>query len=881
MTQQIVSKAVGIDLGTTNSAVAVMNPADNDILIHRDKVTKSSTTPSCVWRSPAGGELVVGRKAFARKGSTPEPVTSVKRLMGTRTTVDLAGEAYTPQQVSAAILREMKNQIEQDVAGFDTDGARWIVDRAVVTVPAYFDQPQIDATREAAEQAGLEVLGLLHEPTAAASHYCWRTATQNGTFLVYDLGGGTFDVSILRCTAGTFEVLGISGNNRLGGDDVDAAVARHLQKMLQEDGYALDLDVANDPEDALRFSQLKILAEGAKKALTERTEYVLRDAGRLLDKNGEPVVIETLLERDELDAVARPFIERTFTYCDEAIARASERAGITLADVDHIILAGGSTHMPLVRQMVTDQLCAGPAPDSPRQVRAACAEPVYEQVDTVVALGAAVRAAAVGGLAVYDQDRTVRVSFHGTATTGRSATSVGGTVQALTDSLDLSDGQVRLVTAGFEDQVDLSPEGAFAFRDVPVQPDAESSLTFEVYDAYGDLRATAGRQLAHTSGEQRPDGGMGGAAINAKAILMEVDYGDGRTGHKELVPAMQQLPFESPDFEFAHPGKERVELRLFQQSVPIQIITVLVPSSTPRGTAIRLTVSMYENAAIAVRGSIGDVSFDVPIEVPVERDMPSEDEAAELRKRFQENVGYLPAGPQNTAKAEWTVAEKAFREAKERGDVAAAVHEFRELEKAVGSVARHGGELQPPKAEFDELVSDCLGLHAQLAQDGVPEGKTFDAPEIARGIEEQRRRGEQVHAARDQRAYGEVIQQLQRVFTYMRGLMRTAPATEIPAAVRAASQLRADMKGTEELIRVADATGRAAESRELAEIHGKLRVQEARIATDPDAVLRDISKLNARLRQLARMLIDVRGGDTAGIPIILGGSGGPGTGGHQ
>src|SRR5690349_23721846 len=112
MTQQIVSKAVGIDLGTTNSAVAVMNPADSEIVLHRDPVTKSATTPSCVWRAPSGGELVVGRKAFARKGSTPEPVTSVKRLMGTRQTARLGSEELTPPQVSAAILREMKQQIE-------------------------------------------------------------------------------------------------------------------------------------------------------------------------------------------------------------------------------------------------------------------------------------------------------------------------------------------------------------------------------------------------------------------------------------------------------------------------------------------------------------------------------------------------------------------------------------------------------------------------------------------------------------------------------------------------------------------------------------------------------------------------------------------------
>ena len=242
-----------------------------------------------------------------------------------------------------------------------------------MTVPAYFDQPQIDATREAAELAGLEVLGLLHEPTAAASYHCWRTATRDGTFLVYDLGGGTFDVSILRCTAGSFDVLGISGNTRLGGDDIDAALARRLQAMLRKD-WALDLAPEHDEEDRARFARLNAMAEGAKKALSEKHEYTLRENGVLVDKAGKPVYVETVLKRSELEEIAQPFIRRTFLHCHEAVARAEERAGISLADVDEVILAGGSTHMPLVRELVQRELC-GDAGSGPRAgERAKCAD---------------------------------------------------------------------------------------------------------------------------------------------------------------------------------------------------------------------------------------------------------------------------------------------------------------------------------------------------------------------------------------------------------------------------------------------------------------------------------------------------------------------------
>src|SRR5882672_1739311 len=288
---QIFSKAVGIDLGTTNSAVAVMNRTDTEVHIHRE-TRHTTTTPSCVWKDPRSGEFVVGRMAFRRIGSTPEPVRSIKRLMGHRTTVRLADEEMTPEQVSSLILAEMKRQIEQDVAEWNTSSTSWTVDRAIVTVPAYFDHPNIEATRLAAELAGLEVLDLLHEPTAAACYHCWSTRTADGTFLVYDLGVGTFDVSIVRCTAGVFEVLGISGNNRLGGDNIDIEMAGRIQEYLVDDGYAFDLDPANDPEDQVRFSQLRFLAEGVKKSLSTQHEFMLSDSGTVRDKDGTPVILD-------------------------------------------------------------------------------------------------------------------------------------------------------------------------------------------------------------------------------------------------------------------------------------------------------------------------------------------------------------------------------------------------------------------------------------------------------------------------------------------------------------------------------------------------------------------------------------------------------------
>jgi molecular chaperone DnaK len=852
---RLVSKAVGIDLGTTNSAVAVMNPTDSDVLIHKDPVTKSPTTPSCVWREPGSGEIVVGRKAFNQRGRRPEPVTSVKRLMGTRSQVALGDREYSPQQVSAFILAEMKRQIEADVAGFGGADREWIADRAVVTVPAYFDQPQIEATREAAESAGLAVLDLLHEPTAAASYHCWRTATQNGTFLVYDLGGGTFDVSVLRCTGGTFEVLGISGNNLLGGDDIDAALARHLQAVLSADGYALDLDPAHSEDDRSTFIGLKLLAESAKKALSRDYDYMLRDAGTLTDQAGKRVNVEVSLERAELEGIARPFIERTFPLCDEAIARAHERAGITLADVDQVILAGGSTHMPLVRELVARELCGRAAADSPRQARAKCGEPIAEQVDTVVALGAAVRAAAVGGLAVYDEDRAVRISLRGTGTTGAGEHTVGGRVESLVAGVDLAGGRVLLDAGGYPDEADLAPDGSFAFSRIPLQPDGETELAFEVYDADGELRATAGRAIQHTSGVVKPTGSTENSAVTSKAIKLEVRL-KGEKQKFELVPALGRLPY-ARDYEFRHPGGvETVELRLFQESRPIQVVRVPVSASTPKDTPILMHLVMHENHSITVEGGIGDAAFQAQVSLPVEEEvMPDQAEIDALHRRFQENISALPVDERAGVQTRFTMAQRALSGARERGDVQQAVHERNEVESIVEKITRHDSELEPPKAEFDDLVSICVTLHSHLTYAGVPSGMRFESEEIARTIEEHRGVGERAYTDRDQRRYSDAASALNAMREHLLVLARGAQTPqEIPDTTRAQQMLDTVHGMAAQLRTLARNLPDPAAEAEVGKISERARRLEEQVPVSPGAVIQEAGRLQALLGQLKARL---------------------------
>ncbi|MFE7839422.1 Hsp70 family protein [Streptomyces sp. NPDC057474] len=852
---QYMSKAVGIDLGTTNSAVAVMNPTDTDIVIHRDTMN-ARTTPSCVWHNPRNGELVVGRKAFARVGSEPEPVTSVKRLMGSRRTVTLAGEERTPEAISAEILREMKRQIEQDVAEFDTPDVRWVVDRAVVTVPAYFDQPQIDATRKAVVSAGLRVVDLLHEPTAAASYYCWRTGIRDGVFLVYDLGGGTFDVSVVRCKAADFKVLGISGNTMLGGDDIDTELAHHLQQLILDDDWAMDLDLEEDAEDRLRFRRLKSLAESVKKGLSNRTEFALHDSGGLTDKDGQRIVIDTVVERAQLENIARPLLERTFQYCDEALDQATQEAGITLADVDQIILAGGSTHLPLVREMVRSRFCS-PAPGSPDPgaPRAKCTEPVYEQVDTVVALGAAVRASAVGGLDILNEERTVRVSFRGTVVTASDRTVVGGTVEALDPGLDLTDGSVRLTTEEYEDEAPLKPDGSFAFTRIPVEPDAQGLLTVEVFDADGELLATVGRAVVHDRvAAAKPGGSTTSPAINAKPILLEVTR-EGRTQRDVLIPALRPLPFKDR-YDFSHPGDTTtVEFRLFQQARQIQVIKVPVPSSTPRGTVIDLDVEMDVHALITVRGSIGDHPFEAVVEVPPEAGLPSSAEVAELLRRFEQDVEFLPAGERNVKQVQMDMAKDAFLTAADRSETAIACHEFEQMQAIADSVRKHHtGDLQPPRADFEKLVKDCTELNRYVTMVSAETETPHDEREIALAIEAQRDHGEGALSAGDQRSYSEVITQLQHIFDHLRTVAYRQQRKEQPISdtEKAVALLQAAQETLDEVRTLCQASSTAtpAHRAEVEDIGQRLAGLQALIAQDPQQVQQQAAQERQRLIRL-------------------------------
>jgi molecular chaperone DnaK len=324
------SRAVGIDLGTTNSVVAVFEGGEPTVIANAEG---HRTTPSVVAFSK-GGEVLVGEVAKRQAITNPDrTIRSVKRHMGEDWSFEVDGKDFNPQEISARILQKLKRDAESYLGGEVT--------QAVITVPAYFGDAQRQATKEAGQIAGLEVLRIINEPTAAALAYGLDKAEQDQTILVYDLGGGTFDVSILEIGEGVFEVKSTSGNTSLGGDDFDERVIELLVKEFRNDN---GVDLSKDP---MALQRLKEAAEKAKIELSQVTETEINLPFITATSEG-PMHLQHKLTRSDLQKLTQDLVEST----RKPVLSAIKDAGIDVKDIDHVILVGGSTRMPAVQELV-------------------------------------------------------------------------------------------------------------------------------------------------------------------------------------------------------------------------------------------------------------------------------------------------------------------------------------------------------------------------------------------------------------------------------------------------------------------------------------------------------------------------------------------------
>ena len=354
------NKIIGIDLGTTNSCVSIMEGSEVKVIPNAEG---GRTTPSVV--SFKGDEISVGDVAKRQAITNPNTVSSIKRHMGDLNyRVDIQGKKYTPQEISAMILQNLKKTAE------DYLGAT--VTKAVITVPAYFNDAQRQATKDAGKIAGLEVMRIINEPTAAALAYGIDKTDKEQTVLVFDLGGGTFDVSILRLADGTFEVISTSGDNKLGGDDYDDLIIKYLVEEFKKENH-VDLSL-----DKMALQRLKDAAEKAKKDLSGVTTTTISLPFITMGVAG-PLHLEKVLTRAKFNELTAGLVER----CVGPVRRALSDAKMTHKDIDQVLLVGGSTRTPAVQEMVKRELQKDPNKSV--------------NPDEVVAMGAAIQGGVLAG----------------------------------------------------------------------------------------------------------------------------------------------------------------------------------------------------------------------------------------------------------------------------------------------------------------------------------------------------------------------------------------------------------------------------------------------------------------------------------------------------
>ena len=353
------SKIIGIDLGTTNSCAAVLEAGTAKVIPNPEG---GRTTPSVVAFKK--GEKIVGESAKRQALTNPNTVSSIKRKMGTDEKVELEGKKYTPEEISAMILSYIKDYAESYL------GEK--VTKAVITVPAYFNDAQRQATKNAGKIAGLEVERIINEPTAAALAYGLDKEDAH-TILVYDLGGGTFDVSILELGDGVFEVKATAGNNRLGGDDFDERIIEYLIKEFKKEN-GVDLS-----KDKMAMQRLKEVAEKAKKDLSGMVSTQVSAPFIAKGDDGEPLHLDMTLTRAKFEDLISDLVESTL----DPVKKALKDAKMSKKDIDKVILVGGSTRVPLVYETVTKELGKEPS----REVNP----------DEVVAMGAAIQGGVLTG----------------------------------------------------------------------------------------------------------------------------------------------------------------------------------------------------------------------------------------------------------------------------------------------------------------------------------------------------------------------------------------------------------------------------------------------------------------------------------------------------
>ena len=565
------SKIIGIDLGTTNSAVAVLEGTESKIIANPEG---NRTTPSVV--SFKNGEIIVGDAAKRQAVTNPDTIISIKSKMGTSEKVSANGKEYTPQEISAMILQYLK--------GYAEDYLGEKVTKAVITVPAYFNDAQRQATKDAGKIAGLEVERIVNEPTAAALAYGLDKTDKEEKILVFDLGGGTFDVSILELGDGVFDVLATAGDNKLGGDDFDQKIIDHMvEEFKKENGIDLSTD-------KMALQRLKDAAEKAKKDLSGVTSTQISLPFITAGEAG-PLHLEMTLTRAKFDDLTRDLVERTKTPVRQALSD----AGLSLSDIDEVILVGGSTRIPAVVEAVKAE--TGKEPNK------------SVNPDEVVAMGAAIQ----GGVITGDVKDVVLLDV---TPLSLGIETMGGVFTKLIDrntTIPTSKSQV------FSTAADNKTLGRFQLTDIPAAPRGipQIEVTFDI-DKNGIVSVKAkdlGTQKEQTIVIQSNSGltdeeiekMMKDAEANAEADAKRKEEVDLRNEVDQAIFATEKTikETEGKGFDTERDAAQSAldDLKKTQESGNLDDMKAKLEALNEKAQA--LAVKLYEQAAAAQQAQAG------------------------------------------------------------------------------------------------------------------------------------------------------------------------------------------------------------------------------------------------------------------------------------
>jgi len=760
-------RTLGIDLGTTNSVIACLDDASGSLLTGHDDQGRR-TLPSVVAWDDAQQCLVVGHDALALQG--PQlPLASVKRFMGLQRSFALGPQTLTPPQVSALLLQALRSHIARVL------DARYRLDSAILTMPAYFNHGQIEATRAAGEAAGYEVRELLHEPTAAAIYYSWLENHGDATYLVYDLGGGTFDVSIIRRRLGDHEVLGVSGDPFLGGDDFDRALASHLLQTAtwrDEAGVPLEEPPVLPPK-GVGFARLVRLAESLKKELSVQ-EAVTRRVPRLPTEIGT-FALEVHVTRAEFERLIRDQVSRTIDCCHEALARAARR----IDQIDHVVLVGGSSRVPLVRQVVREAFAN---PNSNLRVQSPhllCHEP-----DLCVAYGAALRAASHGTRYLFAVGGgTLEVHLTSPLSVNQADYVASGVVRADPQApVPLQGASVRIgqKRTGLVEEVFLEADGAFE-QPLELLP-GENPLEWSLVDADGLDRLRWHSSVQYHQHGRSLGRGVLPTQVLTRALAIEV-LSRGRQRHRQVVAPIGA----------ALPGRFACVCRTADQSgrvvVPIyeehQVIKQLVienldrslPIGSPVEVEFRIDTSHRIEVAIWLRSGSQERRETATIEPPPPPSRPTPEEIEQLRDKLEQQLSGLAGRVRTRLRQRSQQIYHDLLEALSYDDEAKAIARMAELRELLGQAERARTQvITPPWTQFASLVRDCQNLAWRVSQQT---GR--DRDELLQHIQTQERYAEEAYEAFNVTLYRECWDNLSKYAEYLQQLLDDALPQHRPA----------------------------------------------------------------------------------------------------